>query len=133
MGKPVGSRFGQMVCKLKTGKFRLGIAFYHWTIWSPLPSNGREGPELVSKRCDFTNGTRISVSNIPYGKGTTFSDIPLHVPGNFPLERPKKVLFNLLSNGIFRKHFCNWHKRFRLPSSETNFKSIYFAGGRGRA
>jgi len=86
-----------MVCKLKTGKFRLGIAFYHWTIWSPLPRNGREGLELVSKRCDFTNGTRISVSNIPYGKGTTFSDIPLNVPGNFPLERPKQVLFNLLA------------------------------------
>ena len=45
------------------------------------------------QRCDFTNGTRISVWNIPSGKtGLPFRMFPVG-PGNFPPTRPYPMYF----------------------------------------
>ena len=71
----------------------------------PLPKNDCEGLILVS-RCDFTNGTQISLWNILPGKNrTTFSDVQAvtlclrmfrwnkpkrHVPFTFTLDFMEK-------------------------------------------
>ena len=64
MGKPVGSRFGQILSKLKTGKFRPGIAF---TICTNQFYYRKTAANWYQRRL-WRNGSRIFVWNSPTGK-----------------------------------------------------------------
>ena len=76
-GKPVGSRFGQMVRKIQDRYISCRNRFYHMYRSVPLPKNNRESLKQVSKivfNLWYTSGTRISAWN----NRSTFSDVPLH-------------------------------------------------------
>lgn len=116
-----------MVCKLKTCKFRLGIAFYHWTIWSLCV-------ETTAKAWNWYQRGAISQMEHEFQfrifrteKGLPFQIFRCMFPEIFPWKDPKKCCSIYLLTGFSGNIFV-------IGTSvsvclQTNFKSIYFAGG----
>ena len=87
MGIPVGSPFGQIVGKFRTGKFHSGIAFTICTNQRHLP---KKNLKLVSKKTLKKWNTNIfRLEHSHRENKTTFTDVSL-LKEMFPLKRPKK-------------------------------------------
>ena len=108
MGKPVRSRFGKMGSKIQIGdlvNFVPKSRSHFAQISSIYRKNGPESLKLISKVAfkkwneNFRETFRPEKQDYLFRCSVT--------PGNFPPERPKKWVFDLLSNQIFRKLFVN--------------------------
>ena len=106
---------GKWFAKLRNGKFSPGIAFTICTNEFHLPENGQERPET-----DIKDGFEKMELEFPFRIFHPEKQDYLFrcsvAPGNFLLERPKKVVpvFHLLSNRNSRKIFVNGKQSISL-------------------
>ena len=160
MGKPFGSRFGQLVSKIpycdipfESNPVALPVLYFYWSLYpvtaivlsgrfivsillpivsfsnhrlrleryrlSPfrdwrlpfvqIPPIDRESLELVSKmRCDEMKWSMNFRWNIPSGKtGIPYQTFLFRYSRKFSTRTTRKVVFHLLSNRNFGKHFVN--------------------------
>ena len=102
MGKPFGSRFGQLVSKSLYCDIPFGTGVYHLHKSLPL----RESLELVSKMRYDEMEHEFPLEHSVRENRTTFSDVPLF-PEIFYSNDPKsRVPFTFQSK--FPKTFCKW-------------------------
>ena len=90
---------------------RPGISFTICANQFHLPENDREG--LTGWLGKIEREFRLGIFR-PEKQDYLFSCSV--VPGHFPLEQPKKVMFHLLSNQIFRKRFVNGKQPLQISA-----------------
>ena len=100
MGKPVGSRFGQMVIKSQAAEFRPKTICTESSIcqkWARRPKTGiKECFEEMEHEFPYGHSKQDYLFRC-YG-----------APRNFPLEQLEIVMFHFIPWLVFLETFCKW-------------------------